>query len=324
MKCKYLILILCVGLICFSGQVFAKYILTRGFDVNITTAPFYFDAEIENAEVELIDKQAEINLTIKNNDGTNYNSYDTNYEISLEEKSEYTIEIQDEYNGLLKGNSLTSNLITAKIKPAEKILLNKVEDVTVLIKSTKPYEKSYGKTISINNTNNFIKVGELSEVGYTENIDCTNIKNWKNLSVENFFLDIEQVVIPGEATGTMTFSKTYNPNTGILTINRSSIVGPGFIITFNCNIYACLDLRLVESKTGNYTATIDCTGVENWQNKTIDDFLIDIKWIDLPENNTGTINFTKKYDSNTGTITITRSSIGGNGTITFGIDVYTL
>ena len=79
----------------------------------------------------------------------------------------------------------------------------------------------------------------------------------------------------------------------------------------------------VGNVTGDYTATIDCTGVTEWQSRTVDDFIMDIKWIDLPAEITGTATFTKSYNATTGQLTITRSSLQGNGTVTFNADVYT-
>ena len=52
------------------------YSLSKLYDKN-------FETEIKSA-AELIDDEAEIHLIIKNNDGTNYNLFDTEYEIYLE------------------------------------------------------------------------------------------------------------------------------------------------------------------------------------------------------------------------------------------------
>ena len=54
MKCKYLILT-CIILICISSisVVYAKYILIRDFDISVITKPFYFDAVVQQNNVEL-------------------------------------------------------------------------------------------------------------------------------------------------------------------------------------------------------------------------------------------------------------------------------
>lgn len=121
----------------------------------------------------------------------------------------------------------------------------------------------------------------------------------------------------------MNFSKVYNATTGILTLNRTSITGAGFIIQFTANIYASFQPVLVGNVTGAYSTTIDCTGVTDWQSRTADDFIMDIIWIDLPSEITGTMYFTKSYNPSTGKLTINRSSIIGNGTVTFNANIYT-
>lgn len=67
-------------------------------------------------------------------------------------------------------------------------------------------------------------------------IDCTNISNYQTKTVNDFYYDITHVEVPNEATGTMNFTKTYNANTGKLTINRSAIAGVGLIL-FKINVY---------------------------------------------------------------------------------------
>jgi len=95
MKYKYLIIIISVVFICLGGQVIAKYILNKNLDINIKSAQFYFEAEIENTALELNNNQSETNLTIKNNNGTNYNNYDITYKISLKENNKFILYVND-------------------------------------------------------------------------------------------------------------------------------------------------------------------------------------------------------------------------------------
>lgn len=72
--------------------------------------------------------------------------------------------------------------------------------------------------------------------GYNMTFDCTSIKDWKNKKVDDFIFDIELVEIPYKAEGTIQFTKTYDSSTGVLTINRSRIIGEG-VIQFTANVY---------------------------------------------------------------------------------------
>jgi len=138
MKYKCILVIIITGLICLGGQVLGRYILTKNIGVNITTSPFYFEAEVENDEIELIDNKAEINLTIKNNNGTNYNLYDTNYEITLQENGQSVISVEDENSQILKGESIKQNNVKIKF---EKLVEDSIEQINLIIKSKKPYKK---------------------------------------------------------------------------------------------------------------------------------------------------------------------------------------
>ena len=66
------------------GKTYAKYVLTRHYEVTFSSLPFYFDAEAKATKNDYIkeeDKNITVEITIKNNDGTNYNEYETKYEI---------------------------------------------------------------------------------------------------------------------------------------------------------------------------------------------------------------------------------------------------
>lgn len=158
--------------------------------------------------------------------------------------------------------------------------------------------------------------------GMSSSITNTNILNYDNFTVDNYFFEVESIVVPNKAYGTITFTKSYNPSSGTLTISRNSITGSGTIL-FNGHIYASEKADLLfEGASGGYNITVDCTSVDDWQEKTKDDFFIDLNWVLIPNEAYGTMNFTKSYDSTTGKLTITRSAIVGSGIISFEVDVY--
>jgi len=210
------------------------------------------------------------------------------------------------------------------------------EDDILNSNSSKTFEITFSykdkKIASSNNLKSYLtfkfnelvidNVGGLSG-GYSASVNSSNIEGYQNLTKDNFFFEVSQIVVPEEAFGTMTFTKSYNSSTGVFTITRSSLDGTG-IITFSGNIYASTEATLVGSGTGGYTINIDCTSVNNWQNKTKDDFALDLRWVEIPDKATGTMSFAKTYNSSTGVLTVTRSAIQGTGLITFLIDVYAL
>ena len=101
----------------FGGTSFAKYIFQKDFSVNISSQPFYINSEISTNNVYVENNKGNISLKIKNNDGTNFNNYETKYEIYLEDTTLYTITINDENSGQLIGGEIAENNIEVQILP---------------------------------------------------------------------------------------------------------------------------------------------------------------------------------------------------------------
>ena len=193
MKCKYLIVIIFIGVICFGGQVFAKYILTRNFDVEITTVPFYFEAEVENAEIELIDNQVEINLIVKNNDGTNYNSYDTNYEVSLLDNEKFTVNNEDTVN-TISGNSLMNEEIIINLELKEDVTLKTTEEISIKVACIEPYKKDIIlKTTVIVNNEEVIPNFTFSNETYTITMGGYNVYRTSSNIILNESINISEM-----------------------------------------------------------------------------------------------------------------------------------
>lgn len=166
----------------------------------------------------------------------------------------------------------------------------------------------------------YTKIGTLYGQ-YNGSIDCTILSNYQSLKTENFYFDCINLKLPNNNSGTVTLSKNYNPNTGVFSMQRSSLSGSG-VITFSGNVYAEENVKKIGSYTGAYTIIIDCSLVEDYKNKTVNDFLLDYKSITVPQAATGTITFSKTYDKETGKLTISRNKITGPGTISFSVDMY--
>jgi len=157
---------------------------------------------------------------------------------------------------------------------------------------------------------------------YSASLTNTTMENYKNLTVNNFFFEPLEIDLPEDIVGTTTFTKTYDPSTGKFSISRTSLQGAG-LVTFSGNLYASAhETKLLTSVSGGYQVIIDCTSLSDWQSLTVDDFLIDLKKVEIPFEATGTMAFTKSYDNSTGNLTINRSRIKGEGVIQFTIDVF--
>lgn len=67
-------------------------------------------------------------------------------------------------------------------------------------------------------------------------IDCTGIENWNKKNIKNFIFDMKTINVPKPAEGTLTFTKTYDENSGILTISRNDVATEG-TISFTVDVY---------------------------------------------------------------------------------------
>ena len=81
------------------------------------------------------------------------------------------------------------------------------------------------------------KVASNQQGGYTISVNCTSVPDYKKRTADDFIVDYKKIIVPSECTGTMQFTKSYNANSGILTINRSSITG-STIINFVVDVYS--------------------------------------------------------------------------------------
>lgn len=138
-------------LILTCSVVYAKYILTREFNVQITTAPFYFEAQVDTKRIFSNDNIAELNLTVKNNDGKNYNLYDTKYEISIEDNEKFTFTIDGETpsNMSIGSNDFISQTFKITLTPNTTSNIDNIEKLNLKISTTSPYKKVITFDISI-------------------------------------------------------------------------------------------------------------------------------------------------------------------------------
>ena len=134
----------------FTQVIYAKYMISRNFEINANSAKFYFDviSKEESETIKFNANKAEFNLQIKNNDGTNFNTFDTSYEIKLLNNDKYTFSVGNisDTNGILiqnlKGNELLNEDVTIIFQPKANADVKLVENLQINIKVIGPYIES--------------------------------------------------------------------------------------------------------------------------------------------------------------------------------------
>ena len=157
---KYLIIFFIIlSLISITKVIYAKYILTRQFNVAVTSAPFYFNISAVSDSVTfprtadtsdkdtILTQQTTFNLLIKNNDGTNFNVFDTTYNITILDTSKFIFAEGDTVTKTLKGNSKIDDNITLNLQIKD--LSNPQKQLKLRITSTSPYVKTFDITLDV-------------------------------------------------------------------------------------------------------------------------------------------------------------------------------
>ncbi len=146
-----------------SGVTYSRYVLNKGFSAKGTSAAFYFEAEVTPSSAEYIkgkDSSIPIEILIKNYEGTNFNKYETKYEITYE-SSKFTLE--GETTGSIESAKTDKN-IELQLKPTDEdqLIIGTTETIELKINSTEPYAKEITKQIEITIQDEFkdLKIGE--------------------------------------------------------------------------------------------------------------------------------------------------------------------
>jgi len=157
---KYLGLICLISffMILFGGSlIYSRYVLHKNISGTITSKPFYFEAQIDDANnLELDNKEASISIIVNNYiSETEYNNFDTTYEITLdsniESNAKFNIEITDENNGILN-NGINSNISTIKFTPIDSSNIDLEENLVLKVTSLQPYRKEIDLKITLLNS----------------------------------------------------------------------------------------------------------------------------------------------------------------------------
>lgn len=281
-----------------NDNKYMEYAIQKQFNVDIETDTFYLEASTNSAEVEFNGKEAQINLEIKNNNGTNYNIYDTQYEISLENNENFIFStdnvdlVNDKIIKTIKGNSLLSENLKISLIAKENATISLVENITLKIKSTSVYEKEISIPITIKLVPGNIEVSIDTTTGTFANSSSTT--NHKITVVNNNSIPItykvsgnstselilsgadQEIVVAANSQSTTTI--TLSPVQNYVYLNNSSA------IDISVNIVAPYELN-----SANYTININ-TYASKMRDIILAKYTINETTPDFTENITTTTN----------------------------------
>lgn len=85
-----------------------------------------------------------------------------------------------------------------------------------------------------------------------------------------------------------------------------------------------LHIYPVEYISMGYNTTINITKFSEYKTISASDIILELDYIKLPNQNSGTADITKTYNSTTGVLTLKRSAVGGSGTVNFQGNLYAI
>ena len=134
-------LIVIITIIAFSitfGKTYAKYIITKHIETTFSSQPFYFDAKSDDKGAiytNVIYDSVSFNITVSNNNEKDYNLFNTEYEITMEENEKYELSKDNAVSYTIKGNSLINDKINLTLNIKDKD--NPLDTFTIVVKSIK-------------------------------------------------------------------------------------------------------------------------------------------------------------------------------------------
>ncbi len=147
-----IIMTIVLGLLTITGVTYAKYVFSRQFAVELTSESFYFEATANATQVVfprtanksdfdvILTTETNLNLVIKNNDGTNFNNFDTTYTVSVVDSPKFSFKEGDTVTKTIKGGSLLNENITLNLTIQD--LTNTSKTVKIRVTPIAPYQGS--------------------------------------------------------------------------------------------------------------------------------------------------------------------------------------
>lgn len=166
-----------------QDEKYIDYEITKKFNINVNTAPFAFNVSPTSASVVIKNDVATLALTINNyTSDTNYNKFDTNYEISIADNIDFTL--NNATNGVIAktlsgGNKVEENLnigITGDMTN-----LDITETLTLKLVSKAPYVKEIEVPVTINLHSVAVTLNANGGTVNTSSITVYQSKKYENL-----------------------------------------------------------------------------------------------------------------------------------------------
>lgn len=215
------ILLITILLVSIFIQIsYARYVIPKSLSSSISSKPFYFNATSNATSIELQNGEANTTITVANNDGTAYNTYNTNYEVSLVGNNKFSFTVNNQaptdgvFTNTINGASLINDNLNIGLAVKTGEVTDAVENVSILVESTAPYAKEVTIPITITEFYNVIFTG-FSDFTPTED---------QQLAVKNQTYSINLGSVIGtkaliiEMGGARISTYTYDETTGILSI----------------------------------------------------------------------------------------------------------
>ena len=229
---KVFCLITIILIITISGEVFAKYIFNKNFSIYLFTEPFYFDASLEQNNIEFIENKASFFVTLKNYESQeNFSKSNINYEISLEDESFGTIEIEDTNNKILTGNNLSANTVKVNLYSSKS---QGITNTNLKVSAISPYKeeiliplsiKQFATEISVSPSTEIVPVGQRKNLTVSVKPDITTDKSVTWSSSNNSIATVDSSgVVTGLSQGNAVITATTNDGTELSATSNITVV----------------------------------------------------------------------------------------------------
>ena len=259
-----LITIILIIMIC--GSVSAKYIFNKNFNIYLSAEPFYLDAFSETKIIEFIDNKSSFEITLKNyKSQENFTKQNINYEITLEDESFGTIEIEDSNNKILTGNNLSTNTVNVNLTSSKS---QGITSINLKVSAISPYKKEIIIPINIKQFATELTVSPIAAtlpVGQTQNItstvkpDLTTDKSvtWSSSNTSVAIVDSNGTVT-GISQGNAIITAKTNDGTNLSATSNITVVQLVNGITVSPTT-----ATILIGETQNYQATITPSNATN-------------------------------------------------------------
>ncbi len=168
-----LIVLIIIALITTCGVSYARYVLTKHFETNFSSAPFYFEANVEKHTYNYSEAGINIPVNIFNYVDNLYNTFNTEYEILLESNTNFQLE--NNLKGVINGNNKEEKKENIKINPIAGVEVNGNVNLNIIVKANEPYSKEIKIPITIKKSDNIYSFMENLAAGKTDqDIDFTD------------------------------------------------------------------------------------------------------------------------------------------------------